>query len=543
RSTDLVVALLGVAKAGAAYVPLDPAQPAERLTRILAAVEPAVVVTRSSVLPEGSALPSVLLDDAAGLEREGPGAPGVAVPLDAPAYVLFTSGSTGFPKGVVVPHRGLANYLGWCAEAYGVAAGGGAVVHTSVDVDLTVTSLLSPLVAGGRTVLLPEAAGLEETAAALAAAEVPLFKMTPSHLDAVSGLLAGGEVRERPRVLVVGGEALPAGTLAAWWERDPRSVVVNEYGPTETVVGCCAARLGPDAAGGDPVSVGRPIANVSAYVLDPVLRPVPAGARGELHVAGAGVAAGYLALPGLTAGRFVPDPFSGLPGSRLYRTGDAVRWRLDGELEFLGRLDLQVKVRGHRVEPAEIERVLHRHPAVEEAVVIAREEGARGNRLVACLVARDGSPPAAGELRAFLQAELPDYMIPAEFVRVADVPLTPHGKVDRPALAAEAGGRLEAPTAYVAPETELEKSIAAIWKEVLRVERVGLYDNFFDLGGHSLLMVQVFSRIRAQVETELLMVELFEFPTVSAMARRLADEGGGARPLVPGRAEARLESL
>ena len=550
RSPELVVALLGVLKAGAAYVPFDPVQPRERLGRILAAIEPAVIVTRGSLAEEEGGRFLRLDTDAERLDAESPLDPGVSVPLDRLAYVLYTSGSTGVPKGVMIPHRGLANYLGWAVEAYEVAAGGGAVVHSPVGFDLTVTSLFSPLLCGGRAVLLPEDSGLEAFASALADAEVALFKMTPSHLDAATELLANAEVRERPRLLVVGGEALASRSLAAWWRRDSRSRIVNEYGPTETVVGCCISTFQLGWTGEDPVPVGRPIANTRAYVLDPLLRPVAVGVKGELHIAGEGLARGYLGLPDLTAARFIPDPFSGEAGARLYRTGDLVRWRLDGELEFVGRLDSQVKVRGHRVEPAEVELALKRHPAVADAAVLAHSEtgeNGQGHRLVAYFIATGGLPLSGGELRAFLQPEVPEYMVPSAFVPLPAFPLTANGKVDREALA-QTAARTAVETAYVAPETELERTLAAIWKDVLRVERVGLYDNFFDLGGHSLLMVQVFSRIKAQVETELLMVELFEFPTISSMAKRLVQEREQVSPaalpaLGPGRAEARLENL
>ncbi|HEV7508318.1 MAG TPA: amino acid adenylation domain-containing protein [Thermoanaerobaculia bacterium] len=543
RSPELVVALLGVLKAGAAYVPLDPVQPSERLARILEAIAPPLVITHSS-LATGDG-PFLCFDaEAASLDAESRLAPEIHVPLDSLAYVLYTSGSTGLPKGVMIPHRGLANYLGWCAGAYEAGRGGGAVVHSPIVFDLTVTSLLAPLLCGGRAVLLSESAGIEAFASALAAAEVALFKLTPSHLDAAVELLRETKLADRPRLLVVGGEPLSARSLAAWWEIDPRARIVNEYGPTETVVGCCAAALGPEAAEGGATPIGRPIANARLYVLDALLRPVPAGVKGELYVAGEGLARGYLGAPDLTAARFIPDPFSGTAGERLYRTGDLVRWRLDGELEFVGRSDAQVKVRGYRVEPAEVELALERHPGVGGAVVLAESEEA-GGRLIAYFIAAGSPPPSGGDLRDFLLREVPEYMIPAAFLPVAVFPLTANGKVDAGALRAEGGGRPVVVAEYVAPETEMERILAAVWKDVLRVERVGLYDNFFDLGGHSLLMVQVFSRIKAQVDTELLMVEIFEFPTVSSMAKRLVQEREQVAPpaLSSGRAEARLETL
>jgi amino acid adenylation domain-containing protein len=547
RSPEMVVALLGVLKTGAAYVPLDPVQPSERLSRILGAIEPDLIVTLSSFVAERGDDPRLLrLDvEAELLAAESRFDPEVPVPLDSLAYVLYTSGSTGLPKGVMVPHRGLANYLGWSVETYQVAAGAGAVVHSPIGFDLTITSLLSPLLCGGRVVLLPEDAGIEAVASALVTAETALFKLTPSHLDAVAALLSGEEIRERPRLLVVGGEPLAARSLAAWWRLDPRSRIVNEYGPTETVVGCCVSTLRPGEAEGGAVPIGRPIANTSVYVLDALLRPVAAGIQGELHVAGEGLARGYFGLPDLTAAKFIPDPFSGEPGARLYRTGDLVRWRLDGELEFAGRLDAQVKVRGYRVEPAEVELALERHPCIAGAVVLALSEAGQRHHLVAYFVAGRDLPPTGAELRAFLQREVPEYMIPSAFVPLAAFPLTANGKVDREALRTRAAARSSPETPYVAPESELERVLASIWKDVLRVERVGLYDNFFDLGGHSLLMVQVFSRIKAQLETGLLMVELFEFPTISSMARRLTQEGEQAAgsPLSAGRAGTRTEIL
>lgn len=547
RSPELVVTLLGVLKAGAAYVPLDPAEPRERLSRILAAVDPALVIAfRSSIGEEEPTAPFLFLDEEPeALATESRSDPQLTVSFDSLAYVLHTSGSSGRPKGVMVTHGGLSNYLGWCVEAYDVAAGGGAVVHSPIGFDLTVTSLLSPLLCGGRVLLLPEEAGIEALATALARAEVALFKLTPSHLDALVELLRGTEIVDRPRLLVVGGEALPGRSLTAWWQRDPGSRVVNEYGPTEAVVGCCVAFLTPDTAASDPVPIGRPIAGTRTWVLDPHLGPVPAGVRGELILGGPGLARGYLGSPGSTAARFIPDPFSGQVGGRQYRTGDLVRRRLDGELEFVGRLDAQLKIRGFRVEPAEIELALTRHPAVSEAVILTRSKAEKGTALLACFVPAEDDPPPDRELRAFLLGQVPDYMIPTAFVPVPAVPLTVNGKIDREALRGLAVARPAPQVAYVAPASELERTLAAIWTDVLRVERVGLYDNFFDLGGHSLLMVQVFSRIKARLETELLMVELFEFPTISAMAKRLAEE----RQQVPepqlelGRAEARLETL
>jgi amino acid adenylation domain-containing protein len=593
RSLHLLVAILGVLAAGGAYVPLDPGQPPARLARLLAEVRPPVVLVPGGAIPGWlpAGVASLAVDGAAANGEAAPeaeaayeaeaadaaetayeaetadatetayvaetadaaetsaaaaaGSPGA--PLDSLAYVIYTSGSTGAPKGVMMSRRGLANYLGWAAQSYDIAALGGAVAQSPAGFDLAVTSLLGPLAAGGRVVLAREEAGLEEMAGLLAAAEVGLFKLTPS-LAATALELLPDPLPARRRVLVLGGEALPPELVASWRRRDPGARLLNEYGPTEAAVGCAVHDASAGDEPGATVPIGRPIGGMRLRVLDTRLERVPAGAVGELFIGGAGLARGYLGRPDLTAELFVPDPWSALPGERLYRSGDRVRARLDGAFEFLGRGDEQVKVRGWRVEPAEVASALERHPAVAAAAVVARAEDA-GYRLEAYFTAR-GAAPEAAELRDHLRRELPEYMVPGVLVALPALPLTANGKVDREALLARAAALQRVrESVYVAPESDLERRLTAIWQEVLRVEQVGVADNFFDLGGHSLLMVQVFSRIKAQIETSLLMVELFEFPTVAAMARRLAGEAAGQEtaPAAAGageeRAAARLAAV
>ncbi|MET0396749.1 MAG: amino acid adenylation domain-containing protein, partial [Longimicrobiaceae bacterium] len=530
RGPEMVAAVLGVLRAGAAYVPLDPSHPAERLALMLEDAAPAVVLTREALLER---LPAhgadvVCVDrDAAEIAGHGEAAPASGAAPDNLAYVIFTSGSTGRPKGVAVTHRGLGNYLAWAAGAY-AGPGHGAPVHSSLSFDLTVTSLLVPLLQSGRVVLAGEGEGVEGLAGALR--EEPgftLVKLTPAHLALLAEQLTEAEAAAAAHTLVVGGEALPAEVAAYWRRVAPGTELVNEYGPTETVVGCVVHRVG-DAGAGGSVPIGRPIAGTQAYVLDGGMQPVPVGVPGELYLGGAGVARGYLGQPGLTAGRFVPDPFGREPGARLYRTGDRARWLPGGELDYLGRTDHQVKVRGYRIEPGEIESVLAALPGVREAVVVVREDtpGTAGRRLVAYVVAAEGAGDTPAGLRARLRSRLPEYMVPAAVVLLDALPLAPGGKVDRRALPAPSwtGGAHDGG----APLTATERAVAAIWEEVLGVRRVGVADNFFDLGGHSLLLVQVHSRLQERLPDRVALIDLFEHHTLGDLAAHLDRRGPAA---------------
>ncbi|HZW29206.1 MAG TPA: amino acid adenylation domain-containing protein, partial [Isosphaeraceae bacterium] len=525
RSPALVVGLLAVLKAGGAYVPLDPAYPAERLAFLLEDAGAPVLLTQSELIGRLPATFASVVCLDRDWERAEPRAetnlPGGAGP-DNLAYVIYTSGSTGKPKGAMIHHRGLANYLSWAVRAYGVSQGEGAPVHSSISFDLTITALFVPLVAGRRVDLLAEGRGVEPLSEALRrTGGYSLVKLTPAHLRWLGEQLDPGEAAGKTRAFVIGGEPLRPEHIAFWRQWAPETVLVNEYGPTETVVGCCVYRVPSDEAIAGPIPIGRPIAQTRLYVLDKRLRAVPAGFSGELYIGGAGVARGYLGRPGLTAERFVPDPFGDEPGGRLYRTGDLARWRPDGNLEYLGRADRQVKIRGYRVEPGEVEEALARHPAVRETAVVAREDAPDARRLIAYLTLRADSPaPSTSELRQFLRRTLPEPMIPSAFVVLEAMPLTPNGKVDRQALPAPDRARPELGQAYVAPRTPVEEVLAGIWAGVLGVDRVGAHDNFFELGGDSLLSLQVITRA-GRSGLGLTPRLLFQHPTIAALAAAL----------------------
>ncbi|GMU11502.1 non-ribosomal peptide synthetase [Corallococcus caeni] len=520
RSTELVVGLLGILKAGGAYVPMDATYPAERLRYMLSDAGVRVLVTVERL---ASALPLadeqvVRLDTDAALLRAQPETPcDVAVDAGHLAYVLYTSGSTGQPKGVMVPHGGLNNYVAWSLEAYGLERGVGAPVHSPVVFDLTVTSLLVPLVAGRGVWLLPESDGVEGLARALRARpDYSLVKLTPAHWELLRQTLPAEEAAGRVGALVVGGEALPPASLDFWRQHMPGTRLINEYGPTETVVGCAVYDVPRDADVSGGVPIGRPIANTRLYVLDARLRPVPLGVAGGLYVSGDGVTRGYQQRPALTAERFVPDPFSTEPGARMYRTGDVARWRADGQLEYLGRADFQVKVRGYRIELGDIEAALAAHPGVRESVVVVREDVPGDKRLVGYVT---GEAVDVAAVRASLQQRLPAYLVPSAFMVLESLPLTSNGKVDRNALP-KPEGEAGAPDA-TAPLTPTEELLAGVFAQVLGVERVGRRDDFFEVGGHSLLAARVVARVLAVFGVELPLRELFDAPTVEKLALRV----------------------
>jgi len=528
RSVEMVVGLLAVLKAGGAYVPLDTAYPAERLAFMVADARLQVLLSQHHLLGRlpGHEARVVCLDRDAGLYSREPAddLPSEAT-ADNLAYVIYTSGSTGRPKGAMIHHRGLVNYLCWCAKEYGIEGGGGAPVHSPVGFDLTVTSLLAPLVVGQQVILLPEGEGIETLEQLRGGTGYGVVKLTPAHLEFLSRELRPDEAATWARALVIGGEALRWEELRFWARHAPATRLINEYGPTETVVGCCVyeARAGEAGAGGVPI--GRPIANTRLYVLDARLGPVPIGVTGELYVGGDGVARGYLNRPELTAERFVADPFAADPGARLYRTGDLARYREDGVLEFLGRADEQVKVRGYRVEPGEIEAVLREGGSVREAVVVAREDGTGGKRLVAYVVPAAGAEATGDELRRLLSEKLPAYMVPSAFVTLDALPLTPNGKIDRRALPAPEARPAEDADEVIRPRDELERRLTGIWEATFGLDGIGVRDDFFALGGHSLLAVRLFARIETEFQKTIPLAMLFEAPTVEKLAALLRREG------------------
>jgi amino acid adenylation domain-containing protein len=520
RSPELIASVVAVLKTGAAYVPLDPANPPERLRAMLRDCAPVITLTReaAAAFMEGSDKCEPL--------------PGQAEPLNI-AYVIYTSGSTGRPRGVEISHAGVVNLVEWHCRTYGVNPADRAALIASPGFDASVWEMWPYLAAGAR-ICIPDASTrahyrtllrwLAKESVTFCFLATPLFEAVPA--DAWPADL-------KLRALFVGGDRL---------HRAPPSDlpfrVFNHYGPTENSVVTTSIEVRASVSGEMPPPIGRPIANTRVYVLDGSRRPVPVGVAGELYVGGVGLAQGYLNDPDLTAARFLDDPFNESTGSRMYRTGDLARYRPDGNLLFLGRADDQIKIRGFRVEPGEIEVVLRNHPAVMDAVVVPRQEGG-DLRLVAYITPSPDASPNLMTLRNALRAQLPDYMVPRAFVLLDALPLTTNGKVDRSALPAPHYARPESEEHFIAPRDELENSIAAAWQDVLGVERVGIYDNFFDLGGHSLLIVRLHALLQETLHRDIAIMDLFRYPTVSSFAQSFAHPDEASTPL--GRAQTRAE--
>ncbi|WP_143064704.1 non-ribosomal peptide synthetase, partial [Streptomyces colonosanans] len=521
RSVDLVVAVLAVLKAGAAYLPLDPDYPAARLEFMVSDARPELLITSSAFddRPLGPQEPDRLVLDSpeatALLETLPETDPRSAVAPDNPAYVIYTSGSTGRPKGVVVSHAGVSSLVAAQVERFAIDTHSRVLQFASPSFDASVSELFTALLTGATLVLPPPGSPLSAlTDPAIGVTHVTLM---PSVLAAVpEGALSVS-------TLVVAGEVCSPELVQRW---APGRRMINAYGPTETTV--CAMMSAPLTPCGQVPPIGRPITNARAYVLDERLQPVPAGVPGELYVAGAGLARGYLNRPGLTAERFVANPY-GSSGARMYRTGDLVRWGGAGLLEYVGRADSQVKLRGFRIEPGEIEATLGRHPRVAQAAVVVREDRPGDQRLVGYVVPTDDSDPMdLGELRTFVSGLLPDYMVPSVVLPLDALPLTPNGKLDRrslPAPAYAASGR--------GPRDAREEALCAVFAEVLGLERVGIDDSFFDLGGHSLLATRVTSRIRTVLGVEVPLRDLFEAPSVARLAEHVAGAGAARRALLP----------
>ncbi len=528
RSVSMLAALLGIWKAGAAYVPLNFEHPPARLAHQLAETGATVVVTLRALhdhLPHG--VRTVDLDEIAPL-RSAPTPNVSAATPDALAYVMYTSGSTGLPKGVEVTHANLANYAAAVAARLGLDESTEPLrcaTVTAISTDLGNTAIFPALVCGHAVELVAPEVAVDPNRYAAAVAERPVdvLKVTPSHLGA---LMTAGADRVLPRhTLVLGGEASPWELVAAV-RAASACRIVNHYGPTETTVGSCTYAV-PDAVPASAprtLPIGRPLANTRCYVVDRHGEPLPVGVPGELWIGGAGVARGYAAQPDETAARFAADPFAPAP-ARLYRTGDKARWLPEGDLEFLGRVDDQVKIRGYRIEPREIEQVLQSHPQVRQAAVVAREDVPGDRRLVAYVVA-DGYP-TIDSLRATVSASLPDYMLPSAYLLLGALPLTASGKLDRRALPAPDDSTGELGRPFVAPRSDTEKQLAAFWSEVLHREQVGVEDDFFELGGHSLLAAQVVARVRSAFGVELPLHSLFTAPTIALLAIEVETLTGG----------------
>ncbi|WP_437913629.1 amino acid adenylation domain-containing protein [Sorangium sp. So ce302] len=538
RGIELLTMILAVFKAGGAYVPLEPAYPAERVARLLTSSEPRVVLTRDRhrddleralSLLHGPRRPAVLTIEDALCTASSDGAPEERGGPDHLAYVIYTSGSTGVPKGAMVERRGMLNNMLSKLPRLGLTAGDVIAQTASPCFDISVWQLLTALLFGGVVDVVPDEIA-RDPGRLLEHVErrgITVIEVVPSVLQGMldAAREAPAPALERLRWILPTGEALPAALAREWLRRYPAVALMNAYGPAECSDDVALHPLTtPPAAHEAQVPVGRPVDGLRLYVLDHLLAPLPVGVCGELYVGGIGVGRGYLGDPRRTAEAFLPDPFSREPGRRLYRTGDLGRYRPDGAIEFAGRRDHQVKIRGFRIELGEIEARLVEHAAVQEAVVLVREDRPGAKRLVAYVTPSDPAL-SAEDLRAWLAARIPGYMVPPSFVFLSALPRTPNGKVNRRALPAPGSG--DAP-GHVPPRTATEEQLAGIWAEVLGVERPSVEDSFFDLGGHSLLLTQVFARVRRAFEVDVPLRTLFDTPTVAAQAR--AVEAARGRP-------------
>ena len=525
RSMDTVAGLLAILKAGGAYVPLDPAYPQDRLAYMVddAGLDVLICNKRSlGGLPQNQAH-IVKLEDLKVADGEPGSNLGIKVTPDTLAYVIYTSGSTGQPKGVAVEHRQLLNRLYWMWDAYPFAPDEVSCQKTALSFVDSLWELLGPLLQGVPTVIIPDEVTRDPAALvhALGEARASRIWLVPSMLSLL--LAAHTDLKHRLPALtfwVASGEELPKEVFDLFRERHPGAVLYNLYGTSEVW----------DATWYDPrhdglshscVPIGRPIANTQAFILDPHLQLVPVGVPGQLHIGGAGLARGYLDRPDMSAEKFIPHPFSPEPGARLYRTGDLARYRADGIIEFMGRMDRQVKLRGFRIELGEVEAALAQHRAVREAAVLLREDNPGEPRIVGYVVLHPPDQSAGGisglALRQFLRRTLPEYMVPSAFVTLAAFPLTPSGKLDRRALPAPDVGRSVLANAYIAPRTPEEEQLARIFGQLLGVERIGVHDNFFELGGHSLLAIRAVSRMREAFDVEIPLRAIFESPTVAGL--------------------------
>jgi amino acid adenylation domain-containing protein len=524
RSLEMIVGVLGVLKAGGAYVSIDPTHPLESLAFRLEDSQALLLLTQAHLaagLPRRQAEVVRLDKDwpvIAAAPDSNPASGAVAENL---AYVIYTSCSNGRPKGVLLQHRGLCNLVTAQTRAFGVDARSRILQFASFCFDASVSEIFMALVAGAslclarRDDLLPASTLLR----LLRDQEITTVTLPPS-------LLAMLSPERQPTLETV----ISAGDICSWqifdrWAGGRR--FFNAYGPIEATIGPTYCEVMGMVGGAREAPIGRPIANTRIYLLNKRLQPAPIGVPGEIYIGGIGLARGYLNCQELTAEKFIPNPFSQESGERLYRTGDLARYLSDGNLEFLGGIDHQVKIRGYRIELEEIEARLKQHPALREAIVVAREDEPGNQRLMAYVIPHRQEQVSSQELRAYLRKGLPDYMIPSAFVTLEALPLTPNGKVDRAALPSSERTRPELEAGYVRPRNETERAVAEVWQKVLGIERVGVQDNFFDLGGHSLMLAKVHSQMQEVFNRELPMIELFKYPTISALAEYLSREDGG----------------
>jgi amino acid adenylation domain-containing protein len=525
RSLEMVIGMYGILKAGGAYVPLDPEYPPERLAYMLKEARVPVLLTQKHLLaslPENEAKVICLDSDWSTVANKSSDNLVNKTKAENLAYVIYTSGSTGTPKGVMNIHRGICNRLLWMQEAYHPTEADRVLQKTPFSFDVSVWEFFWPLLVGARLIVARPGGHKDSNylVKVIQREEVTTIHFVPSMLQVFLEEKGVERCHSLKRV-ICSGEALPYELQERFFTK-LGAELHNLYGPTEAAVDvtywACKQKSEHNI-----VPIGYPVANTQIYILDPRLQPVPIGVPGELHIGGIQVARGYLNRPELTAEKFIPDPFSHEPGARLYKTGDLARYLLGGEIEYLGRIDHQVKVRGLRIELGEIEAVLSEHKAVSQAVIVVRESRAHDKQLMAYFVLEPDQDVTVTELRKHLRTRLPEYMIPQHFVKLDALPLTPNGKVDRRALPAPQEDR-QTDESYVAPQNEVEKTIAGIWQELLNIKTVGIHDNFFELGGHSLLLVKMLVKLQEFSKKEFSIVEMFRHPTISALASFLTQK-------------------
>ena len=526
RSLEMIVGLLAILKAGGVYVPLDPSYPQERLSFMLEDSRAAVLITQErllSRLPKLNARIVCLDRDESQLSRQSESNQDVEISAEDLAYVIYTSGSTGVPKGVAVSHRAV-NRLVMNTDYVELGPADVIAQASNISFDAATFEIWGALLNGSRLALIGKDTLLSPQAMATAIEQhgmTTLFLTTALFNQMAEQIpVALGKLHH----LLFGGEAVDPRRVRELLQKSPPKRLVHVYGPTETTTFACWYLVKGVAGEASTVPIGRPIANTKIYILDTRLSPVAIGVVGELYISGDGLAAGYLNSPELNHAKFVEDPFSNTPSGRLYKTGDLARYLADGNIEFVGRIDEQVKIRGFRIEPGEIESVLSKHPGIRDCVVIARQDDPDERNLAAYVVAAKDAQVTAHDLRMFLEHKLPNHMIPAAFAFLAELPLTPNGKIDRQALPARDPQRREERTEYIAPRTAVEQVLAEIWAEVLKVERVSIHDNFFDLGGHSLMGIRLIAQVCKELQIELPLRRLFECPTVAALADRVSSD-------------------
>ena len=526
RSLEMVVGLLGILKAGGAYVPLDPTYPHERLSFMLDDAKVPVLLTQSRLvehLPESSARVICLDTDWLAIAKESAENPASKAKPENLAYVIYTSGSTGKPKGVQIPHRAVVNFLTSMSQKPGMTDEDRLLAVTTLSFDIAGLEIYLPLILGASVEIVSRevASDGSQLLSKLASSGVTVMQATPATWRML--LEAGWQGSPRLKALC-GGEAVSRKLVNQLSQKT--GALWNMYGPTETTIWSTTTQLGP---GQGAVPIGQPIANTQIFVLDKVRQPVPIGVAGELHIGGEGLARGYFKRPELTAEKFIANPFSPEPEARLYKTGDLVRYLPNGDIEFLGRIDHQTKIRGFRVELGEIEAVMRQHRAIHETVVVVREDNPGDQRLVAYIVPVQGSAPTAAELRDFLREKLPEYMVPSAFVTLSAMPLTPNGKVNRRALPAPYDSDLAARETCEPPRDALESQLVKIWESVLGVEPIGVRHNFFELGGHSLLAVRMMQRVERAFGKKLPVATLFQAPTIEQLAAIVRQKGWSPR--------------